>query len=106
MSWTTANQTANPIVQYGTSSGSYTQNVTAVYDNYTRADMCGAIANSTGWTDPGADDLQNSPLSYTCRDKKTLGIVNFKVPQRKCASLGRLIWPRSILKVVMRRLLL
>ena len=55
VSWTTANQTANPIVQYGIFSGSYTQNVTAVYDNYTRFDMCGAIANSTGWTDPGAD---------------------------------------------------
>lgn len=53
VSWTTANRTANPIVLYGTTSGNYTQNVTASYDNYTRSDMCGAIANSTGWTDPG-----------------------------------------------------
>lgn len=54
VAWTTANQTANPIVQYGTKSGSYIANVTATYSNYTRSDMCGAIANSTGWIDPGA----------------------------------------------------
>ena len=54
IAWTTANQTANPIVQYGTVSGSYIANVTATYSNYTRSDMCGAIANSTGWIDPGA----------------------------------------------------
>ena len=58
VSWTTANQTANPLVQYGTASGGYTQNVTATYDNYTRTDMCGAIANSTGWTDPGDSHRQ------------------------------------------------
>ena len=56
--WTTANETANPIVQYGTQSGVYTKNVTATYDTYTRSDMCGGEAATTGWIDPGA------PLSF------------------------------------------
>jgi hypothetical protein len=53
ISWTTASRTANPIVQYGTTSGAYSSNATAVFDNYTRSDMCGAIANASGWSDPG-----------------------------------------------------
>ena len=59
VSWTTANQTANPIVQYGTASGTYTNNATAAFDSYSRSDMCGSIANSTGWTDPGRGKAQH-----------------------------------------------
>ena len=56
VSWTTSNQTASPIVQYGTASGTYTNNATAAFDSYSRSDMCGSIANSTGWTDPGKEN--------------------------------------------------
>lgn len=52
-SWTTANKTANPIVQFGTQSGKFTTNVTATFDQYTKSDMCGGIANTQGWADPG-----------------------------------------------------
>lgn len=53
ISWTTATQTDEPVVMYGVTSQSYTDSMPAAFDSYTRTEMCGGIANSTGWTDPG-----------------------------------------------------
>lgn len=40
-------------VRYGTSSGAYTKQATAVAHTFKSSDVCGAPANAEGWIDPG-----------------------------------------------------
>lgn len=42
-----------PTVKFGLSADSLTSSVTGYTSTYTRADMCGAAANSYGWIDAG-----------------------------------------------------
>ena len=51
--WTTNQQAAGAVVQYGTASGQYTGSATATFDTYTRTDMCGGEAATTGYLFPG-----------------------------------------------------
>lgn len=50
--WSSATSTT-PTMKWGTVSGKYTNTIAATTTTYTRADMCGAPANTTGWRDPG-----------------------------------------------------
>lgn len=52
MQWTTLDKGA-PIVKWGTQSGDLTSTASAMTDTYTREDMCGGVANSTGYINPG-----------------------------------------------------
>ena len=51
--WTTNEEAAGAVVQYGTSAGHYTGSATATFDTYTRTDMCGGEAATTGYLFPG-----------------------------------------------------
>ena len=51
--WTTNEEAAGAEVQYGTSAGHYTGSATATFDTYTRTDMCGGEAATTGYLFPG-----------------------------------------------------
>lgn len=51
--WTTNEEAAGAVVQYGTSAGHYTGSATATFDTYTRKDMCGGEAATTGYLFPG-----------------------------------------------------
>ena len=51
--WTTNAQAAGAEVQYGTSAGQYTGSAPATFDTYTRTDMCGGEAATTGYIFPG-----------------------------------------------------
>lgn len=42
-----------PFVRWGTRSGELTSTARATTDTYTRDDMCGGVANSTGYINPG-----------------------------------------------------
>ena len=52
MQWTSLDA-KDPQVQWGNSSGIYTEIVNSKFDSYSRDDMCGSPANATGWSDPG-----------------------------------------------------
>lgn len=53
--WTTRDKPIDaPTVQWGTVPGQYTfTSVSGITQSYTRAEMCGPPANTTGWLDPG-----------------------------------------------------
>ena len=51
--WTTRDEGAAPAVQWGPAPGAYASSAAATSPTYTRADMCGAPANASGWLDPG-----------------------------------------------------
>lgn len=51
--WTTMQQAAGAVVQFGTTSGMYTGSANATFDTYTRGDMCGGEAATTGYIFPG-----------------------------------------------------
>ena len=53
MQWTTNEQAAGAVAQYGTAAGQYTGSATATFDTYTRSDMCGGEAATTGYIFPG-----------------------------------------------------
>jgi hypothetical protein len=78
ITWTTYNS-GSPAVRWGTVPGQYTKEVAATTSTYTREQMCGAPANSTGWHDPGVfhsavmgklEACKSSPISlmitHTC----------------------------------------
>ncbi|KAK9800257.1 hypothetical protein WJX73_008466 [Symbiochloris irregularis] len=46
-----------PQVWWGTSSGNLDQHATGSVSTYTRADVCGPPANTTGWIDPGTMNM-------------------------------------------------
>lgn len=50
--WTTLNRTEAG-VQWGSSPGKYTASAVSDTQTYTRAEMCGPPANTSGWGDPG-----------------------------------------------------
>ncbi|KAK9845224.1 hypothetical protein WJX81_000461 [Elliptochloris bilobata] len=50
--WTTVER-GRPAVRWGVCSGEYTGVALASLDTYARSDMCGGVANSTGFIDPG-----------------------------------------------------
>ena len=50
--WTTRDM-GKPMVRWGTRSGELTSTAPARTDTYTRGDMCGGVANSTGYINPG-----------------------------------------------------
>jgi len=50
--WSSATSTA-PTLQWGTAPGTYTTTVSATTAQIAQAQMCGGVANSTGWRDPG-----------------------------------------------------
>ena len=51
--WTTLQQAAGAVVQYGTNSGQYTGSANATFDTYTASQMCGGEAATTGYLFPG-----------------------------------------------------
>ena len=53
MQWTTLQQAAGAVVQYGTASGQYTGSANATFDTYTASEMCGGEAATTGYLFPG-----------------------------------------------------
>jgi hypothetical protein len=50
--WTTRDA-GRPVVRWGRESGKLAQENGGSFSTYTRLQMCGAPANSTGWVDPG-----------------------------------------------------
>ena len=50
--WTTRDA-GRPVVRWGRESGRLAQENGGSFSTYTRLQMCGAPANSTGWVDPG-----------------------------------------------------
>ncbi|KAK9918496.1 hypothetical protein WJX75_004496 [Coccomyxa subellipsoidea] len=50
--WTTRDA-GRPVVRWGRESGKLAQENRGSFSTYTRLQMCGAPANSTGWVDPG-----------------------------------------------------
>ena len=50
--WTTRDK-GTPVVRWRAKGSSVSSNATASSDTYTRADLCGGVANSTGFIDPG-----------------------------------------------------
>lgn len=50
--WTTRDR-GSPSVRWGTMSGQLSFTSSAATDTYTRQDMCGGVANSTGFINPG-----------------------------------------------------
>lgn len=77
--WSSATS-KTPTLKWGTSSGVYTHIVAANTTTYTRADMCGAPANTTGWRDPGlihsallqgVDKYASQRLYYIFGDEET-----------------------------------
>lgn len=67
--WTTTNRTPQPTVQYGTTPGGpYPSSAVATTDTFTSAQLCGGIANSTGYIYPGilnTATMQNLTASTT-----------------------------------------
>lgn len=55
--WTTSAQAAGAEVQYGISAGRYTGTAPATFYTYTRTDMCGGEAATTGYIFPGVHVL-------------------------------------------------
>ena len=51
--WTTLQQAAGAVVQYGTTSGQYSSSANATFDTYTASQMCGGEAATTGYLFPG-----------------------------------------------------
>ena len=51
--WTTLQQAAGAVVQYGKTSGQYTSSANATFDTYTASQMCGGEAATTGYLFPG-----------------------------------------------------
>ena len=49
VTWTTKDKPPSPTVMWGTSPGKYTGSAQGTSWTYTKADMCGAPANGTGW---------------------------------------------------------
>ena len=49
VTWTTKDKPPSPTVMWGTSPGKYTGSAQGISWAYTKADMCDAPANSTGW---------------------------------------------------------
>lgn len=52
MQWVTRDA-GSPAVRWGTRSGAHEWSAAGDSLTYTRADMCGAPANASGWVDPG-----------------------------------------------------
>ena len=52
MQWVTRDA-RQPAVQWGTAPGQLSQSAVGDSTTYTRADMCGPPANTTGWVEPG-----------------------------------------------------
>eukprot|EP00877_Chromochloris_zofingiensis_P010708 jgi/Chrzof1/5891/Cz16g19170.t1 len=50
--WTTKNS-SNPLVKWGSQAANLDSSTPAQSHTYTKAEMCGAPANSVGWVDPG-----------------------------------------------------
>lgn len=50
--WTTRDK-GYPVVRWGIKSGDWSYNASATTDTYTREDLCGGVANSTGYINPG-----------------------------------------------------
>ncbi|CAL8470701.1 g10243 [Coccomyxa elongata] len=67
--WTTRDM-GKPVVRWGTRSGELSSTARATTDTYTRDDMCGGVANSTGYINPGLfhtakmNDLQPDTRYY------------------------------------------
>ena len=67
--WTTLNRMHSG-VRWGTRPGKYERSALSEVQSYGRSDMCGAPANSTGWTEPGLlhhalmDSLQPAARYY------------------------------------------
>lgn len=68
-----------PVVRWSTASGNGQRENNGSFLTYTRLQMCGAPANSTGWVDPGAlnyaamTDLQpNTRYYYSVGDKVSI----------------------------------
>ena len=51
--WTTRDRVAEPYVLYGTAPGAWGSGAPANSSTYGREDLCGGVANSTGFLDPG-----------------------------------------------------
>ena len=50
--WTTRDK-GRPVVRWRAKGSAITSNATASSDTYTRGDLCGGVANSTGYINPG-----------------------------------------------------
>ena len=50
--WTTRDK-GTPVVRWRAKGSNASSNATASSDTYTRGDLCGGVANSTGFIDPG-----------------------------------------------------
>jgi hypothetical protein len=51
--WTTRDAGQAPIAKYGTAAGNYGDVAPGRTSTYAREDLCGGVANSTGFLDPG-----------------------------------------------------
>eukprot|EP00850_Spirogloea_muscicola_P011843 SM000075S21932 [mRNA] locus=s75:106581:115259:+ [translate_table: standard] len=64
--WTTRDY-LSPVVQWGLSADKMTYTVPATPSTYTRAEMCGPPANTTGWRDPGTFNTAFLSLPFKTR---------------------------------------
>jgi hypothetical protein len=93
--WSSKNSTI-PMVKWGTSPGNYPYVVNATTYTFTKDDMCGGVAKTTGWRDPGLIhavnltgildlNLDSKPINYIFGDEATNDFsqeIYFLVPPR------------------------
>lgn len=87
--WTTRDM-GKPFVRWGTRSGELTSTARATTDTYTRDDMCGGVANSTGYINPGLfhtakmSDLQpDTRYYYAYGDEVISWSITPKIPAKQ-----------------------
>lgn len=95
MLWS-SNNSAQPTLKWGTIPGNYKYTVPAISYTFTKDDMCGGVAKTTGWRDPGmihaanitgilSLNLDSSTINYIFGDAATNDYSNevyFHVPPR------------------------
>ncbi len=103
--WSSKNSTV-PLVKWGTAKGSYSHIVSGITYTFTKDDMCGGVAKSTGWRDPGLIhaanltgilNLDQTTIHYIFGDNATNDFsadVTFFVPPR--AGLQPLTRPTTV----------
>jgi acid phosphatase type 7 len=77
--WTTRD-VGTPVVKYGKTRGEYDYQVPGVTDTYSKEDMCGEPASSSGWIDPGL--LHTAAMSGLEPDTQYFYIVGDEVGGR------------------------
>ncbi len=86
--WTTRDK-GSPVVRWGTRSGELSSSSSATTDTYRREDLCGGVANSTGYINPGL--FHTAKMSGLAPDTRYFYAYGNEVISH---FLAHLIWPK------------